>query len=392
MATQAGYTLGQPLPQGDIGAIGGKKKTTTAVAPTPNIAPPVIPVQPPTPPVSGGPNITPSVTPQETAVKGGTTITSYAGGGGPQILPPVPPPPPESAVPGGQIITSYAGGSGPQINPAVPSTDTAVPITPTPETLYGGGGPNIQPPVLGGLGALPQSGNPITTFGPGNDLISSQINPVASGRTGDTMSAVDAARNALSGGPNRSDLAAQYIDQWNQRTQPQFQQDLTNATKLAAANGRIGSGMLTNAYGDIVAQRDAARQVAQQGFATDALAGTIQDRLNNLGALSGLESQQYGQDAANRNEVRGERGYQQGLSQQAFTNDAQRLALEEALTQGSYGRESDRLNQLINLGYMNNPGSLYLGASGQVQSGANQSNQGMSDLLAQYFLGKNATG
>lgn len=367
MATQAGYNLGDKVGVATLPAI--KKSPVVG----PQITPPAPPpptgagpnIVPPAPTGGGVPNIQPPAPTGETAVTAnpGSTITSYANGGGPQILPTAP----ETAVvPGsGSTITSYAGGAGPQINPGVP---------------------NIQPPAPSG------AGSPITSFGPGNDLVSAQVNPVASGRTGDTMSAVDAARNALAGGPNRSDLAAQYIDQWNQRTQPQFQHDLTDATKYAAANGRIGSGMLTNAYGDIVAQRDAARQVAQQGFATDALGGTIQDRLNNLGALSGLEGQQYGQDAANRNEVRGERGYQQGLSQQSFQNDAQRLALEEALTQGSYGRDSDRLNQLIQLGYMNNPGSLYLGASGQVQQGANQSQQGISDLLAQYFMGKNVAG
>lgn len=398
MATQtAGYTLGAPT-TGDIGGL--MKKKTTATPATPQILPPA-------PPGSGGPQILPPA--PESAIKGGTTITSYAGGSGPQIVPPVaaglgakpniqpPVPPPDTAVvpSGNPIITSYAGGSGAQPQ-LPPQQETAVPVPGGIQTFNNPVGPQILPPAPESLGALPQQqpppGNPITSFGPGNDLIAAQINPVASGRTGDTMSSVDAARNALTGGPNRSDLAAQYIDQWNQRTQPQFEQDLRTATKLGAANGRIGSGMLTNSYGDVVAQRDAARQLAQQGFATDALGGTIQDRLNNLGALSGLESQQYGQDAANRNEVRGERGYQQGLSQQAYQNDAQRLALEEALTQGSYGRDSDRLNQLIQLGYMNNPGSLYLGASGQVQQGANQSQQGLSDLLTQYFLGKNAGG
>lgn len=385
MATSS-YTLGGAMPNT---ALPKKTATTAAVAPAVKPPAPVIGTNPlpetvtaapktikpfqnpttpniaPTVPTGTGPNITPSVNPQ--------TPT------GPNIAPTV-----------NEGVTAGPG-TVPFVNPGVqPPSNEGIAIGPGQQSFTNPGvvGPNIQPPAPGNLGAI----NPITTFSADNNLINAQVNPAASGRTGDTMSAVDAARNALSGGPNRSDLAAQYIDQWNQSTEPQYQKDLTDATKLAAANGRLGSGMLSTSYGDIALARDNARQVAQRGFQTDALSGTIQDRLNNLGALSGLESQQYGQDAANRNEVRGERGYQQGLSQQAFSNDAQRLALEEALTQGSYGRSSDRLNQLIQLGFQGNPGALALGASGQVQQGANQSSQGVADLLAQYFLGKNAGG
>ena len=379
-------SLAAPLAKATVNA---SELTTAAPKPLKGYAP-------------GGINIQPPVTPTGTGT--GTST-------GPMINPPSTPTGDTAVSLGGKgIITSYAGGGGPQMPPQIlppstPTTETAVPFIQKPigETFTnpntGIVPPNIQPPAPSnpgasgtGAGAGTGAGNPITSFGPGNDLVSAQVNPVVSGRTGDTMSAVDAARNALSGGPNRADLASQYLSQWDQASQPQYQKDLRDATKLAAANGRLGSGMLTNSYGDLATNRANARDVAAKGFYTDALSGTINDRLNNLGALSGLESQQYGQDAANRNEVRGERGYQQGLSQQAFSNDAQRLALEEALTQGSYGRSSDRLNQLIQMGFMGNPGTTYLGASGQVQQGAQQSNQALSDLLSQYFLGKGVGG
>lgn len=390
MATQQAGGASYQLGGAGLGALPQKKTAQPLAAPKP-VSPLVAPLAGAKP--LGGIGVAPA----------SQTITSTAQPSGP--VPILPPPPATEGVgiaPASQTITSTATKGGLPYGTGATDpgatlgdstfgskigTTEGVAIAPPSQTITSTSTPGIVPPPI--TTAQP---SPITSFGPGNDLVSAQINPVASGRTGDTMGAVDAARNALTGGPNRSDLASQYIDQWNQSTEPQYQRDLTQATKLAAANGRIGSGMLTTDYGNIALARDNARQVAQRGFQTDALGGTIQDRLNNLGALSGLEGQQYGQDAANRNEVRGERGYQQGLSQQDFTNNAQRLALEEALTQGQYGRESNRLDQLIGLGYQGNPGALALGASGQVQSGANQSQQGLSDLLAQYFLGRGVGG
>lgn len=253
-----------------------------------------------------------------------------------------------------------------------------------PVTIPGGGDfyapppANAQPPATGGI--------PTTPFGPGNDLIGSQIAPSADPRLTTTQGQVDTAAANLATGPDRSALAQDYWNQFAQSTAPQYGQDLREATQLAAANGRLGSGMLTNRYGDVATQRAQQLDLAQRGFMTDALAGTIQDRLNNVGALSGLENQQFGQGSAARNELRGERGYQYGLSQDATQSGVQQQLLQEQLLNGQSNRDNTSINTLGNLGFQNNPGAVYLGASGDVGAQAAQTGQNTGDLLYQYLL------
>jgi hypothetical protein len=157
------------------------------------------------------------------------------------------------------------------------------------------------------------------------------------------------------------------------------------ATQMAAANGRLGSGMLSTTYGDLALNRTRDLQNAQNTYLTNALEGTINDRYRTNDALSGLENQQYGQGVQGRSEVRGERGYQYGLSQDAIGNAERQRLFEEQLQQGEFGRNQSVLDDMIALGYANSPGPTYLGASDQVQGAVNEQSGALGDYWSAYM-------
>lgn len=102
-------------------------------------------------------------------------------------------------------------------------------------------------------------------------------------------------------GPDRSTLASQAFDLLQQQSDPRFQQDLRDVTRLNAAFGRQGSGITTNQLGDVTALRNRDLAQAQQALALDAAGQTLQDRLNVLsgagnafGQLSNADLQRAG--------------------------------------------------------------------------------------------------
>ena len=198
-------------------------------------------------------------------------------------------------------------------------------------------------PTLGAASAVP--GASVTPFGPDDDLRYQAILPDA--------------------GVNRLDLAQQYFDQYAQSTDPAYQQALRAATQRAAANGILGSGMLTNSYGDLATQRAQALDLARQGFLTDALQGTIAD------------------NAANRAELRGERDYETAQGQQALQNEINQILLQNQLGSTQFNQQLDLAQLLGQLGYSGNPDEALLTGSSQEQANADQLYQALSQLLFQ---------
>jgi hypothetical protein len=199
------------------------------------------------------------------------------------------------------------------------------------------------PPVPSAADAVP--GANVTPFGPGNDLRFDAILPDA--------------------GVNRLDLANQYFDQYAESTNPAYEQALRAATQRAAANGILGSGMLTNTYGDVATQRAHDLDLQRRGFLTNALEGTIQDALNN------------------RTELRGERGYQSDQAQQAVEDEIRRILLESQLGNTSFNQQMDLAQLLGQLGFAGNPDDALLTGAGQNQQQADQTYALLGQLLQQ---------
>lgn len=274
----------------------------------------------------------------------------------------------------------------PNINPPAPGVGSpGTSVVPPPPNIpagnYGSGGPTIQPMPYPNQGA-----QPIVPFEPGNDLRSSQINPVGNARLGETQGAVDSAVQSLQGAPDRSQLATDLYRNLIEYTQPGFDRDIRNITQRNAAGGRLGSGMYGSDLVDAATGRqrelsNAAAQLAYQGGSQ-----AFGDRLSTLDALSGLEGQQFGQGVQQRDELRGERGYQDYQANQGIDRAVQQRLLEEQLLNGQFGRDQAITGQLLGLGFGFDPSNAIAAGGQYAQNQANQYGGAAGDLLTSYLM------
>ncbi len=186
---------------------------------------------------------------------------------------------------------------------------------------------NHPPPGL----PMPGSGlTDVSSFSPQSNLIGAQIAP---------------------GQTDRMGIARDYFNQFAEATNPAYEHAIRTATQHAAANGRMGSGMLTTDYGNLADNRTRNLDLMQRGLLTDATQASIGDAQNN------------------RHELRTERGYQNDQSQQAIQN-----AIQQILLQMNIG------NAQLNYGESGNPANILLGAGSR--AGANASDTGAASADA----------
>ena len=192
-----------------------------------------------------------------------------------------------------------------------------------------------RPPKPTAPGLTPQ-------FGPGNDLRFSQIDPTASTRLSGLQGQVSGAAGRIAGGPDLTSAAQEKLRLFEEQGEPGFQKALQAVGRKAGALGRLGAGMTTSELGDVASLRERDISQARRGLASDLAFAEGGERRANLGALSGLESQVFGQEQGARGELRGERGYQADTAQQALENRIRQRMLEESLTEGAFGRQATR--------------------------------------------------
>lgn len=209
-----------------------------------------------------------------------------------------------------------AGGAAPLGEPPAPTVlndgqGGSVPVPPAAIAP-----PGVVPPAAGATGAPPAGATPdpwnATTFGADSNVINTQIAPGAA--------------------PDRNKMATDQYNTWDAATAPGFEHSMTDATDQAAAHGQIRSGQLTNRYGDLARQRVLDQTTARNSYMQNALDSSITDARSN------------------RNEQRGERGYQRSLAEEAI---ARRIAQQQAesgqgqqdfnnaITQFSVGSQGD---------------------------------------------------
>lgn len=169
--------------------------------------------------------------------------------------------------------------------------------------------------------ALPQSppqatGVSLTRTNPNNDLRGQTITPsIATDRTA---------------------LANQYIQNWNAASKPAFDADVRDTINQGAALGQLGSGGLRTRVGNLVANRDAQRDIAQSNFLTDALNNSINDAYNNIGIAQQQQAYQTGlADTA----------FNQGLAREQQNNATQAQQFGQGVTTAQL--ENAQQNQLF---------------------------------------------
>jgi hypothetical protein len=257
------------------------------------------------------------------------------------------------------------------------------------------------------------------------------FNPIAAGEynpAGDTSQVRQRILEQLQGAGrmDRGGLAAQAFDLIRTRSDDAFNRTLRDVGQRNAALGRIGSGMVTNDLMDVTAQRERDLSLAARDLSLDAAGKSLEDRLAQLQAsqgvfdqfsgadradagfrmdlrnegraerqaglnygldtfgqrhgllnsLAGLEGQRFQQDLTGRNEIRAEREFQQGQSQQAIDN-----ALRERLTEEQiFGNDYDRWLR----------GAATFGSLGFGDTGSGAAMQGAGQLGQQAQAGRDA--
>lgn len=186
----------------------------------------------------------------------------------------------------------------------------------------------------------------------------------AAGRFDATHNAIDSVIQPGAGDPSRIDLATRYGTIYDQATRPQYEHDITDATDAAAAHGRLGSGILTNRYGDLFTQRQNAKDALEATLRTNAVEGTIADQRSNRG------------------ELRTERGYQSSKAAEAL---AARIAQQQAES-GDTQQAFDNAMRTYGLGASSDPSAALLGASGRASAESASGASGVNELLKLIML------
>lgn len=253
---------------------------------------------------------------------------SFQGGGG--VLSPNPLPTPKPLT-GAQPLM-------PNITPQAPIPMTGPgPTLQRPNADTPGSLPTLQRPPVGGMTpaiAPPATGaQPLQPFGPGNDLRSTQINPIAGQRLQNTQAGTDVLFRSLAQGPSLSQAA---LDQYKLFGDAQGEERQKGIRAIGQANarfGRLGSGMASTDLGNleerlgIADARERARLASGLAFAEG------DERRANLGAGAAFENQLYGEGRGQRDELRGERAYQEDVARRAQDQEVMRRQLEMAYEQ-----------------------------------------------------------
>lgn len=153
--------------------------------------------------------------------------------------------------------------------------------------------------------------------------------------------------------------------------------DANNVTAAKAASNRtLGSdlyGMDSDAYNRATSERDAGLNYDQNIF---------NNRQNIFGNMAADEQRLLGNDRYTADEMRGERGYQYGLSRDAVGDQRQQVMDQEALLNGRFTRGT----ALTNAGYAGDPSGVYGQQAGQLAGQAADSYGSAGDLFGQYAM------
>jgi hypothetical protein len=194
-------------------------------------------------------------------------------------------------------------------------------------------------------------GVPTTGYTAQNNLRNRQINPVASDPTRQAVGFTTRGLNDLYNTPDRGQIAQSTFQRLRSSTEPDFQADLRDVGRNAATFGRLGAGMTTSRLGDVATNRERFLTEESGRLSDEAASRTLDDRLGRFGASAGATQLFEGMDRGRRDELRGERGFQNQMQQQSFQEMMQQRALEEMLLQGEFGRNQDWTQMLLGAGY-----------------------------------------
>ena len=234
------------------------------------------------------------------------------------------------------------------------------------EAKHNAGPGGFDKGILAGEGYTATPGKVGTTYAPPAGSPATGLPGVGAAPSGAFTQTPTTAENALTNqtldyGPltDRFKVAQSELENWDKTSNPQFQADLRDAMRKAAAGGALGSGMLQTSIGDIAQNRELTRQGMGTSFLNNALTGSIGDA----------------KDRANF--AAGQQGFQAGQQQTAFGQGVTEAELNDRLT----GNAFSRALQTLIAGQSGNPADTQLALSGIFGNAGADAGNALSSLI-----------
>jgi hypothetical protein len=156
-------------------------------------------------------------------------------------------------------------------------------------------------------------------------------------------------------GPDRMQLALDGYNLFRDRTQDQYNMDMRDVGKKAAALGRVGAGMTTNDLTGVMGQRQKELNMLERDLTLQAAQQTLGDRQSilqsQLGAAGMFDDQSFRRDAANADIGMNRANMLAGMGRDQFGREATgaNLGMAQAnmlagMGQNQFGREATGAN------------------------------------------------
>jgi len=188
--------------------------------------------------------------------------------------------------------------------------------------------------------------------------------------------------------PNRLAIAQNALKTFDEQQADQEKLGVQNIGREAAAAGRLGSGMVSTSLGDLQTQLNRSRLQEERGLAGDVAGKTLEDRLAAISGTEGALGQLSGLDTSAQEALRGERGYQETLDQQALDNQVRQYGLEQGAQAQDFTENQDVNQLLAELGFGGSTSNVLGDVAATDASQGADLQSGISDLLRQYFANK----
>lgn len=204
-------------------------------------------------------------------------------------------------------LASRAASAGQQ--PILPPTQTGVaPVGP---------GGTITRTVPGGPVPGPAGLPPTQSFGPGDDLRSTQINPFVGEREERFRTGTGSLYDRLLNQPDLTQAGLDRLGAFEEAGERGFQRRVQDVGRRAAALGRVGAGQTGQDLNDALIEREAELARGRRALAGELAGQQGAESRANLGV--GLDAEEMARRAGfgAREELRGERDFQQGLAERA---------------------------------------------------------------------------
>ncbi len=257
---------------------------------------------------------------------------------------------------GGDAVVDPGSGTGTNPRPTNPPADVGGTNQGSGSSSSRGIPPGAGPSAATHLGGSGSANEDRRTFSPGDDLRFSVIDPGTFSPSADSTRArgltMSALENAMTG-PDRGQIAQDRYGLLLEDLAREEARSTRDIGRKNAAWGTLGSGMVTTDLADMGTEFQRLRVRGAQELGLDTADREVADRIaranlgSNVGSMFGNEDlDQAGFLQSQRNELRGERGYQYGVGRDAVADKESEGRYNEYLQNSRFSRSMQILDMM----------------------------------------------